>query len=111
MKLKKAIAWSYVNKENHPSLIGEERTIAGLMPVLDALFPGINYYSISGFAMVNNGYAIPVMEKLFPELKGVGAENSSLEGEVEIKEFLPSKGYEWQDNPSWQDKFKQLLSA
>ena len=41
-----AQVWSVIRGENHPSLTGDERTIAGYMPLVEELFPGINYFSI-----------------------------------------------------------------
>ncbi len=109
--LKKAIIWGLINGSLHYSLNNEERKIDTLIPILSSLFPGINYYSITGFNTVMNNYGVPVLKKKFPELENVLPEDISGEDTVEITEFLPSKGYEWQDNPQWSEKFKELIES
>ena len=49
-KYNEAQVWSAIRGENHPALVGDERTIKGYIPLVGELFPGINYSSITGFS-------------------------------------------------------------
>lgn len=111
MKIKRTIIWSVVNEKPHPKLTEKERMIEGYMPLISALFPGITYFSISGFGSVINNCAVPVLKKLFPELLTTKAENISARELVEVEPFLPSRGYEWQTSTRWQSKLRKLLAA
>jgi hypothetical protein len=111
IRVKKAVVWSLVNEREHELLTDKERTIDGLIPLVGALFPGINYYSITGFGEVLRGYVRPALKKRFPELQSTPAEQITRGTTVEITEFLPSNGYEWQDNDSWRSRFEELLAA
>ncbi len=111
MKIKKILIWSYINGEPHKLLTTEEQQISHGMGLLATLFPGINYYSISGFQTVVNNYVRPVLKKLFPELIGKTNYNMTADEMVEIDVFLPSKGYEWQDSRKWIKKFEKLLAS
>jgi hypothetical protein len=115
MKIRKAILWSLLNSTDaidwHPSITAEEKKISGSMPILAALFPGINYYSITGFSAAMRDCAIPALKKMHPELIGVPANAIATDDTVEIEELLPSNGYEWQDSTAWQSTFQQLLAA
>lgn len=111
MKVRKAIIWSLVNNKPHKSMTDEEKRINGMMPLVEALFPGINYYSISGFHQVLNECVIPALKKQFPELLTASAEAIKPEETVKIAKLLPSKGYEWQDSLRWKSKFQRLLAA
>ena len=108
-RFKKTLIWSIINEEEHPALTGDERTIEGAMPVVETLFPGMNYYSISGFAHVQNNYLRPVLTKLFPYLKGLRAEEIRESERVALGTFLPSRGYEHTDNPRWRIRLDALL--
>ena len=52
-----------------------------------------------------------MLKKRFFELQSVSPEAITAEDKVDIEEFLPSAGYEWQDSSEWQAKFSQLLSG
>jgi hypothetical protein len=101
--------WSAINGDNHPALSGDEKTITGYMPLVKELFPGINYYSITGFLQVMKDYVQPVLSKLFPDLGGKPAEEISRDRTINVETFLPSKGYEHLDNPKWGKKLETLL--
>jgi hypothetical protein len=104
-----AQVWSAINGDNHPSLSGDERTIAGYMPLVEELFPGINYFSMTGFGQVMRDYAQPVLSKLFPDLGGKPADEVSRDRTVSVEAFLPSNGYEHLDNPDWKIQLEALL--
>ncbi|MFA6554290.1 MAG: hypothetical protein WCS89_02165 [Candidatus Paceibacterota bacterium] len=111
MKFKKILIWSFINGQPHKLLTKEESKIANTMGVLHTLFPGINYYSTSGFHTAVSTCVQPVLEKLFPELIGTRNDSMTREDKVEISVFLPSKGYEWQDSKVWRRKFEKLLAT
>lgn len=96
MKFKKLVVWWLVTEQEHPSLTNNDKKIETLMPLVQAVLPGINYYSITGFSQVMKQYVIPVLKKRFPELATVSADDIALEpdAEVEVTDFLSSKGYE-----------------
>ena len=107
MKAKKTAVWSLIHGRAHSSLRVDEQRICDFMGLFGILFPGIDYFSLSGFHTVRLELVMPTLKKLFPELVTM-EENEVTNGEVEIVEFLPSEGYEWQ-KPDWQEKFKKLL--
>jgi len=74
-------------------VVAPQRKIADYMPILEKMFPGINYYSISGFSQVMKEVAMPCVAKTNPDLAACATS-------AEIK---PSAGYEWQDNYSWRE--------
>lgn len=112
MKFKQTLIWSLLHDKPHPSLGREEQQIAAYMPILDALFPGINYYSISGFSSVVKQCGQPALKKLFPDLINKKEEEIKDDVLLEIKiPFLPSKGYEWTDSETWRRNFQKLLIA
>ena len=113
MKTKKLVLWWLVNEKQHPLLTNNDMKIETLMPLVQAVLPGVDYYSVSGFTQVMKQCVMPVLKKCFPELATVSADDIAREpdAEVEVTEFLPSKGYEWQDSDEWQDKFGKLLAA
>ena len=111
MKFKKTLIWSCITGEPHPSLNKKEQTIEGVMPLIEALFPGVNYYSITGFNQVMRECVVPALKKQFPQMKSSSTENIKAKERVEVTQFLPSKGYEWQDSLRWQAEFKKLLAA
>lgn len=79
------------------------------MPLINTLFPGINYYSITGFNQVMTDYVRPVLSKLFPEIKEKDVNEVDSRKRVEVKEFLHTKGYEHCDN-KWKKDLESLLS-
>lgn len=111
-RVKKAVLWWLVTDVKPPVLTAEDQKIESLMPLVSALFPGINYYSATGFGQVMTTCVIPVLKKRFPEFQAgpVGTVVQSDE-EVEIEPFLSSQGYEWQESDDWQRRFTELLSA
>ncbi|MEK7554506.1 MAG: hypothetical protein AAB518_00780 [Patescibacteria group bacterium] len=111
MKFKKALVWSCIAGQPHPTLNEEEQTINGFMPLVDTLFPGVNYYSVTGFGQVMKECVVPVLKKRFPHLKSLSAEDIESGELVEVTKFLPSKGYEWKESMRWKAKFKKLLAA
>ncbi len=82
-----------------------------MIAVLGVLFPGINYYVPRDFNKVVQMYATPVLKKLFPEVSKLHQDEVSKSDMLEIKPFLKSRGYEWQDNKNWEKKFNKLLAA
>lgn len=111
MQIKRILIWSLINNEFHPALTAEEKQILAFMPIIKALFPGINYYSTSGFYAVRNNYVVKVLKKVFPEIENQAHDEISKEETLELKEFLPSEGYQWQNDPEWDKKFNSLMVA
>jgi hypothetical protein len=112
MKFKKLVIWWLVTRQDHPQLTEKDKRIESLMPLVEALFPGINYYSSSGFSEVMQMCAMPALAKHFPELALASSDDIArdTDAEVEITAILPSNGYEWQGE-DWHTKFKELLAA
>jgi len=108
-KYNEALIWSAIHSEIHPTLSGREKTIEGYMPLVSKLFPGIDYYSISGFNQVMQNYVRPTLSKLFPNLVEKSVETVNRNKTVNVNSFLPSKGYEHLDNPKWKKKLEALL--
>ncbi len=81
-----------------------------LMLLAVALFPGIDFYSLSGLHQVVSDLITPVLKKIFPELINDSGENIKKSHLLEVSVFLPSKGYEWQDSIRWQKKFEKLIN-
>ncbi len=110
MKVKKIQIWSVLQGRVHPSLSSEEQQIKAFMPILQTLFPGMNYYSTSGFNLAVQICGQPVLRKLFPGLEDIREECVPPNDEVEIQPFLPSKGYDWYKR-EWRNKMKELIAA
>ena len=106
-----AVLWSIINSEDHPHLSEDERKISGCMPLIKELFPGINYYSITGFAQVMRDYVQPVLSKLFPDIAKKKAHQIDRDRAYNIEAFLPSEGYEHANDPAWGKKLDELLST
>lgn len=111
MQFKKTLVWSLITGQVHPSLDERERTIDGVVPLVQTLFPGANYYSITGFSQILQACVTPALKKLFPELGSLSADDVMIGDAVEVVPFLASQGYEWQDSPEWADKFDMLMAA
>ena len=79
--------------------------------MVSALFPGINYYSMTGFGQVMRDCVTPALKKLFPELEGAEGDAFDADELVEVEEFQPSEGYEWQDSSEWREEFEKRLAA
>ena len=111
-RVKKAVLWWLVTDVKPPVLTVEDQKIESLMPLVPALFPGINYYSVTGFGQVMHKCVIPVLKKRFPEFQtGPAGTVVQSDEEVEIEPFLPSRGCEWQESEAWQKRFAELLAA
>ncbi len=111
IKIKTSVLWSIINDKEHKSLKEKDKTIEALMPLVSALFPGINYYSITGFSQVMQKCVIPVLRKRYPELLTVAEGKISPKAMTEVTEALPSKGYEWQESTRWRSEFRKILLA
>ena len=105
------MVWTATKGECHPSLTEEQQRIEAYIPLVSNLFPGINYYSTTGFWQVMRDCVKPALEKQFPQYLKGPAENISGEVMVEVQEFLPSRGHEWEDEPSWRTEFHRRLAA
>jgi len=81
------------------------------MPLIKKLFPGINYYSITGFGQVMVRCVVPVLKKMFPELLKKTEDEITPQMKTKIATFLHSDGYEWQDSSKWMLEFNKLLAA
>ena len=73
------------------------------------MFPGIIYYSLTGFGQVMQDCVRPAARKLFGNLEGIPAEEVSKEL-TEITPVLPVNGYEWCESAEWQAKFVRFLA-
>ncbi len=104
-----AQVWSAIHGENHPHIAEDKRTIADYMPLIEELFPGINYFSVTGFNQVISDYVRPTLSKLFPDIAKKKAHQVNSDRTVTVETFLPSKGYEHLDNPRWKKKLEALL--
>jgi hypothetical protein len=111
VKCKTAVLWWLINETKHDQVSEEEMKIESLMPIVEALFPGVNYFSFTGFSQVMNECVIPALKKQFPELVGASADSIDPDAESEISELLPSDGYEWQTSSGWRTQFDQLVAA
>jgi hypothetical protein len=110
MVYNEAQIWSAIHRQNHPMLTNEESRIAAFIPLIEELFPGINYYSITGFNQVMKNYVQPVLSKLFPDLVHKTAEQVERDKILDIKPFLSTRGYEHLDNPQWKKQLEMLLA-
>ena len=111
MKVKTIVIWTLVNKKEHPLLTKSQMKISSLMPIVEKLFPGINYYSMTGFSQVMHECVIPALKKLHPELRKTPAEKITKTDTIKLTKLLPSDGYEWQDNPKWKKELNKALKA
>lgn len=111
LQFKKALIWYCITGNQHPALKPKERTIKSIEPLVETLFPGANYYSMTGFGQVMRECVVPALKKRFPEMESLSAAAIKAMEKVEVGEFLPSKGCEWQNSSRWQSKFKKLLAA
>lgn len=108
-KYNEAEVWSIIHGKYHPRLSRDERTIENYMPLVEQLFPGINYFSITGFNQARIDYVQPTLSKLFPNLVGKSAKEVRRDRIINVKAFLPSKGFEHLSNPKWKKKLDELL--
>jgi len=101
--------WSAIHCKNHPQIPKDKRTIDNYMPIIEELFPGIVYYSVSGFNQVMRDYVQPTLSKLFPDLSERPSDKVSRDKIVNVETFLPSNGYEHLENPKWKMQLETLL--
>ena len=111
MQAKDTVLWSLINSDRHPAATDEDMTISTLMPMVKTLFPGIDYYSTSGFHSVMRECCIPALRHQFPGLIDSPADKVDLEQEREVTEILPSDGYQWQDDPAWKEQLATQIKA
>ena len=104
-----AQVWSAIHGKNHPSLSGDEKTVKSYMPLVEELFPGINYFSITGFSQVIRDYVQPTLSKKFPDLVKKSTQEVSRDRTVTVEAFLSSNGYEHLNNPKWKKHLETLL--
>ncbi|MBS3158951.1 hypothetical protein J4206_06715 [Candidatus Woesearchaeota archaeon] len=104
-----AQVWSAIHGETHPHVPEDKRTIEGYIPLVDDLFPGINYFSMTGFNQVMRDYVQPALSKLFPDIAKKKAHQVNSDNIVSVGTFLPSEGYEHADSPQWKKKLEALL--
>lgn len=105
------MVWSAIHGKAHKHLAKNEQSIEAFIPLVEALFPGINYYSMSGFHEVMQKCVTPALKKLFPALEKMNEGEVKADDLIKVEKFLPSNGYEWQDSPEWQSKFEKLLKT
>jgi hypothetical protein len=111
MKVSRALIWSIIHNKKHPLMEKKYAQIIGLMPLVTKLFPGINFYSISGFGQVMEECVVPALKKRFPDVQAMSEGEIKTTAKVLVTEFLPSKGYEWQTSKRWRTRFNKLLAA
>lgn len=110
MKCKTMILWWLANNKEHPQLEKGDKQIEALMPLVSTMFPGINYYGLSGFNSTMIDCVIPALKSRFPELLTTPADAITADMTTEVSEVLPCTGYEWQTGAVWQSKFKDVLA-
>jgi hypothetical protein len=106
--IREALIWSIANNDHHSDLTDEEKQIVGVEVVAKILFPGINYYSLTGFGAVFLECVQPLVRKLFPDLVGKAEMEVLGTSMVEVASFLPCDGY--RDN-AWIAKFNEKLEV
>lgn len=111
MEFRTIVLWELINEKECPGMTGQGMTIEAYMPLVDALFPGINYYSITGFGQVMRRCVVPALRKLYPELLTSPAEEIEPEAMTEVATVMPSAGYEWQESAEWRSRFEKFLTA
>ncbi len=108
MKVKAIVVWWLIRHQEHPKLTPEDKKISTLMPLIQALFPGINYYSSTGFHTVMRRCVIPVLWKQFPGLATTPSANLRPGVMLEVREVMYCDGYEW-ENAEWEARLKAYL--
>ena len=109
MTVRTILIWAMINQEDWPPTANEKEL--DKMGWIKCLFPGINFYSITGAFHVQNSYFVPVLKKLYPTLIGVKGETIDPNETIELEEFLACNGYEHYDNPEWKKRFDALLAS
>ena len=108
---KTIVLWWLVNDKEPEGLRPRDKRISSLMPLVETMFPGINYFSITGFSQVMNNCVIPVLKKRYRKLLTAPAERIRPNAVTKVTTFLPSDGYEWQDSSEWKTQYRKLLRA
>lgn len=92
--------------------------MAGSVPLVRAMYPEIDCdtSAIGGFGSKGLGafiqkHLLPMLKKQHSALIGVPTGTVSADDMVEIREVLPSEGFEWHDSMEWQLKFEELLQS
>lgn len=111
MQVKTAVVWWLVNGEDHPTLSMSDKNGEGLAPLISAMFPGINYYSISGLSKVLRELVIPALRARHAEVGRLATREVRASDMVEVAEVLPCDGYQWQTDRAWMLQFKQAIEA
>jgi hypothetical protein len=110
VRVKAIVLWWLIKGEEHPALTQNDKKISNLMPLIQALFPGMNYFSNTGFHAVMNAWVIPALWRQFPELATRPASHLRASAMFDIREVMPCNGYEWQTR-EWQERFKTYARA
>ncbi len=110
MQFKKALIWSHIKGTYHRCLTEDEQKKRHSAKLIAQIFPGMEHYSSYNFARVRQNYLIPVLQKQFPNLATIPAEEIGDMDMVEITEFLPCDRYAWQES-AWQAEFNRKLAA
>ena len=111
MQVKTAVVWWLVKGEDHPTLTDADKKTDALMPLVAAMFPGINYYSITGFHRVMNQLVIPTLRSRHSELLRTATRDVKASDMTEVAEVLASDGYQWLDDARWMPRFRQIITA
>lgn len=109
-KIRTALLWEILNNDMHTSLQESDRTVEMMIPLINALFPGIEYRSADEVFHVLTVYVAPGLIKRYPELLVTPMEFVKPETMTEITEVLSCKGYEWITR-EWNQKFEKFLVA
>ena len=112
MKFDSKLIWSAVNGRLHPNLSRYHKSINGMRPLIQTLFPGIECRSAPSFFAVFNYYAVPALKSLFPEYINMHQDDIDSD-DVDVVEILEYHGYQHQDDSQWKqdlfDKIQQLV--
>tara|TARA_Y100000310_G_C20354388_1_gene655937 strand:+ start:291 stop:623 length:333 start_codon:yes stop_codon:yes gene_type:complete len=100
--------WSAIHGENHPYVRSGTHEV--YEDLIENLFPGIDYFSVTGFLGVMGVYVPPALSKLFPDIAKKKAHQVDGDNIVSVETFLPCEGYEHEDNPQWKEKLEALLA-
>ena len=111
MKVRTAVLWWLVNNQQHPALTEDDMKNVAQKPIVVALFPGIDYYSITGFYQVMNDCVLPALKKQHSDLVGMPLAKVRPNAPREVTRVMASQGYEWQDSASWQQQFQAYLAS
>lgn len=112
MRCKVVVLWCIVNEKRHPLFPQDEKFGEIVLRLIDALFPGIDYFmGPLGFSELVLTIFMPTMKRRYADLLVTPGEAIDGDSIVDVKEMLPCRGYQWQDDPSWQRLFQDKLAA